>query len=317
MSMSVTDERLRRIVNVSAKNDQYNASQILKITPASLERFLREAKVRGITAPGEEEETPKQTPNVLVLDIETSLMSTFVWSPGKQYVGPDQIITDWYTHGWAVKWLFESEVYSDIQTPEESLARDDERIIKSIWEFLDHADILIIHNARFDVRKLNARFIYYNMPPPSPYKVIDTLLIMRQQALFSSNKQDELCKKLGLTRKVEHEGYNLWVKCFYGDPEALLHMQEYNRGDIMGLEELYVRIRAYIKSHPNMNLFVEGDGTNCPNCGSHKVNWMDKFYYTTVNKYSCFRCDACGAIGRSPASALDKTTKPKVQSIAR
>ncbi len=187
-----------------------------------------------------------------------------------------------------------------------------------MWEYLDHADIIIAHNGkRFDERKLNSRFMSYGLHPPSPYQVIDTLLQSRKIAMHSSNKQDELAKKFGLTRKVEHEGYNLWIRCFRADPEALLIMEEYNRGDVVGLEELYVVIRPWIKSHPNLNLYVEGDGYNCPNCGGEKLTWMDKFYYTTVNKYSTFRCGDCGAIGRSQSSALTKEEKPKVSSVAR
>lgn len=312
-----TDEHLQRVVDVRSKNDEFKSSQILKSKPSSIERFLREAKKRNITPTVPTKEIQTNAPKVLVLDIETSLMTFDAWSPGKQYLRPDQILTDWYTHGWAVKWLFDSEVYSDIQTPEEALNRDDERIIRAIWGFLDEADILIIHNARFDVRKLNAKFIEYRIPPPSPYKVIDTLLIMRKEAMFSSNKQDELAKKLGFSRKVEHEGRELWRKCFNGDPQALLKMEEYNKGDILGLEELYVIIRPYIKSHPNMALYVEMDGYLCPNCGSDKIAWMDKFYDTSVNRYSCFRCSSCGAIGRSTSSALDKGTKPKIVSVAK
>jgi predicted RNA-binding Zn-ribbon protein involved in translation (DUF1610 family) len=136
-------------------------------------------------------------------------------------------------------------------------------------------------------------------------------------ALFSSNKQDYLTKQLGLTRKVEHEGWGMWIKCWNGEQEALDNMLFYNKGDIMGLEELYMRVRPYIKSHPNMNLFVEGDGNACPNCGSTKIGWMDKFYVTSVNKYSTFRCNDCGAVGRSPSAALTKAQKPNLVSVAR
>ena len=313
--MEISNERLQVIVNTRSQHDEHKSSLILKIKPSSIERMMRTAKKRGLV-PGSDKDPPNK-PNVLVMDIETSLMTFFAWSPGQQYIGPNQIISDWYALSWACKWLFEPDVYSDVLTPEESLAREDTRIIESAWQFLDKADILIIHNARFDVRKLNARFIYYNMPPPSPFKVIDTLLVMRKEALFSSNKQEELSKTLGLRRKVEHEGYNLWKKCYYGDPKALLKMEEYNRGDILSLEELYVRIRPFIKSHPNMNLFVEGDGNACPNCGGTKISWMDKFYVTSVNKYSCFRCADCGAVGRSRSTSIAKEDRIHITSIAR
>ena len=312
---NITNERLQEIVNAYVTHGENKAAQLLEIKISSLERSLREARIRGII-PSEEELTPKR-PNTLILDIETSLMSFYGWSPGQQYVGPDQIITDWHTLSWACKWLFEPDVYSDVITPKEARQKDDKRIIESIWGFIDKADILIIHNARFDVRKLNARFIYYRLPPPSPYLIIDTLRIARKEALFSSNKQGELAKTLHIKDKLEHEGYSLWTRCFNADPQALLKMQEYNKGDILSLEELYIVLRPYIKSHPNMNLFVEGNGDSCPNCGNPDIRWMDKYYYTTVNKYSCFRCNDCGAVGRSRDSSLSKEDRIKIASLSR
>jgi hypothetical protein len=262
-------------------------------------------------------------PNVLIIDIETSLMSCHVWRCGKQYVGPDQIIEDWHMLSWSAKWLMESDVYSDVLTKEESREHNDKRISKSIWSFIDKADIVIAHNARgFDVPKINTRFICHGMAPPRPYLVIDTLIEFRKVAKFSSNKQDELCKKLGLARKVEHEGYDLWIKCFADNrtndvvlQEGLDTMLKYNEGDIMGLEELYLYIRPWIKSHPNMGLFVEGDGSKCPACGSIDITWDDGFYVTKMNKYSTFRC-SCGAIGHAPKSesALGRMDNSKLLS---
>lgn len=278
--------------------------------------MLREARIRGISQT-EEEPTPKK-PNVLIFDIETSPIMFWGWQTGKQHVGDHQILTDWYVYSWSAKWLCEPDIYSACITPDESLINDDKRVIEEIWKFLDHADIIVAHNAwGFDIRKLNTRFIYHKIPPPSPYQVIDTLRVFQRTALFSSNKQDYLTKQLGLTRKMKHEGWELWMKCWHGDEDALDTMHKYNKQDIMGLEELYMRIRPYIKSHPNMNLFVEGDGNACPNCGGGNISWMDKFYTTSVNKYSCFRCNDCGAVGRSPQSALAKEDKPKMVSVAR
>jgi len=278
--------------------------------------MLREAREKNIIPSADN--PVKKRPNVLVIDIETSLMSFHAWRCGKQYLGPDQIIEDWHMLSWAAKWLMEPDVFSDVLTTKEAKAHDDERISKSIWEFIDKADIVIAHNARgFDIPKLNTRFIVHGMKPPSPYKVIDTLLVFRYQAKFSSNKQDELCKKLGLARKVEHEGYSLWIKCFHGDEPSLRKMLEYNEGDIMGLEEMYVYIRPWIKSHPNMNLFIDGGGDCCPNCGSAEVKWLDKMYSTSVNQYSCYRCNGCGAVGRSRVGALAKKDKVSITSIAQ
>jgi len=146
----IKKDRLQVVMNYYLENGIEATCKNFKLSSETIYRYKREARARDVV-PGEKRAL--EAPNVLVFDIETSLMSFFGWSTGKQYVGPDQIITDWYAHSWAAKWLFEPDVYSDVQTPEEAREDNDERIIRSIWEFMDKADILIGHNIRrFDVR---------------------------------------------------------------------------------------------------------------------------------------------------------------------
>ena len=44
------------------------------------------------------------------------------------------------------------------------------------------------------------------MPPPSPYKTIDTLKIARKYFGFNSSKLDDLGRVLGAGEKVRHGG---------------------------------------------------------------------------------------------------------------
>ena len=105
-------------------------------------------------------EVPK-APKILIFDIETMFMTVSVWGISfKQRIPADNIIEDWNALSWSAKWLFDSEIMSDVLTSEEAIARDDSRILKSIWKLLDESDIVIAHNGdKFDLRKLNARFI--------------------------------------------------------------------------------------------------------------------------------------------------------------
>jgi len=322
-----TDERLQRLVDAySALGDEIAVSLQQGIKPTSVDRMLRAARERGIYASKDTGEGElKKNPNILLLDIETSLMQFFGWAPGKQWVGPDQIVQDWHMLGWAAKWLFEVDMYSDILLPEEAKRHDDKRITESLWEFVDKADIIIAHNALgFDIPKIMNRIITHALPPPTPYQVIDTLKNARSTAIFSSNKQDELCKRFGLRRKVEHEGYNLWIKCFYGDEQALTTMHEYNRGDVLGLEDLYVYMRPYYRSHPNIALYMDNEHDSCYKCGSENIKWQydekgdPRCYYTNVNKYHIYRCNDCNSIGRSRYSLLNKEQNKVITSpIAR
>jgi hypothetical protein len=144
-------------------------------------------------------------------------------------------------------------------------------------------------------------------PPPSPYQSIDTLKIAQRQFGFTHNGLDALARVFGLKAKL-HTTFQLWKDAKSGDDKALKFMEEYNRGDVELLEEVYLKIRPWIKSHPNLALYVESEDTRCPHCGSSEVEWTGKFYYTQTGKYETFRC-GCGAYGRSRKSSLSKEVK--------
>jgi hypothetical protein len=236
---------------------------------------------------------------VLILDIETAPIRAYVWRLWKENVSPSQLISDWFVLTWSAKWLFSDNTMSDKLTPKEAIAQDDKRIMESLWKLMEEASVVIAHNAKkFDIPKVNARFVIHGMPPPMSYEVIDTLLHARKQWKMSSNRLDYLCKVLGLDRKTDTGGFELWDRCMQGDKDALLDMETYNIQDVLILEELYLRMRAWIKPHPNMNLHIADNVASCPTCGNHDLDWRGD-YNTTMNTYSAFRCNTCGSQGRS------------------
>lgn len=243
---------------------------------------------------------PSQDPRVLLLDIETLPMDVHVWDiKYRQRIPHYNIINDFCVLSWAAKWLCEAEIESDILTPEEAAKRDDRRILEGIWPLMDEANVVIGHNVdSFDRRRLNARFLFYDMAPPMPYQIIDTYKEAKRAFSLSSYKQDFITKHLGLTPKVS-VNYDLWLECLEGNEEALEKMLTYNRNDVRGLEDVYMRLRPWIKSHPNMAIFVEADGNACPTCGHQDLTWGGQYYTTPVNRYRAFRCNGCRAIGRA------------------
>ena len=247
---------------------------------------------------------------VLLFDIETLPMSVFVWGLYKQRINPENVIREWCCLGWAAKWLFESKVTSDILTPKEATAHDDKRILRGVWDLLNEANIVIAHNGdQFDIRKLNMRFLKHGMKPTSPYQTIDTLKASRRAFSASSYKLDYLAQFLCGSAKIP-TNYGLWKACSKGDKDALTEMETYNRQDVNVLEDLYLYIRPWIKSHPNMGLFTtnEFDGHICPTCGSDHVK-KEGEYTTIVNRYKAYRCLDCGAIGRGRSPIVGREGK--------
>ena len=241
---------------------------------------------------------------VLILDIETAPIRAYVWGIWQQNVGLPQIQSDWFCLTWAAKWLFEDKVYSGKLKPKEVLEQNDKRIIVGIWKLINEADIVIAHNGeKFDIPKLNTRFILNGLQPPLPYQQIDTLKHIRRQFGFTSNKLDYVNKLLNLERKKD-TNFELWENCMKGNANALSEMEEYNVQDVRILEETYLQIRAWIKPHPNMGLFILDEKEHrCPNCGSSELTEQGKTYNTTANVYTLMRCDNCGAASRKRLGA--------------
>ena len=200
---------------------------------------------------------------------------------------------------YSCKWLLEPITHSSVLTPEEVKLNDDSRLLNELWRWLDSADIIIAHNGKgFDIPRINTRFVRQGLPPTSSYQIIDTLEVARKFFDFPHNSLAGLAEYLGLTPKITNDGFELWKNCMAGDKEALLEMETYNRGDVTTLEDIYMVLRPYIKPHPNMGLFVEGDFKVCPTCASEDIEEKG-YYYTPMNKYSEFHCNTCGASGRS------------------
>jgi hypothetical protein len=237
-------------------------------------------------------------PKVGILDIETTPLQAHVWGTWKQRIGYEQVINDWYMLSYSWKWLFDSKVYGSVLTPEEAIKRDDSRITRELWKYLDTCDVVIGHNInRFDIPKAQTRFIVNKLAPPSPFRTIDTLTVAQQNFRFASNKLDYIGELLLHDRKI-HTEYQLWLDCMNGVPHRLQEMLTYNKKDVLLEEEAYVFLRPYIKSHPNMAIYQESIEPSCPTCGSANIDECGH-YSTSVNRYLAFRCKDCGAICRS------------------
>jgi hypothetical protein len=242
----------------------------------------------------------KRPVKVLIFDVETAPLSAYIWRIWKETISWDMVHREWFFLCWSAKWLYSNDVMSDVLSPEEALSEDDSRIVKSLWHLIDEADIVVAHNAKkADVPWMNTRFILNGLVPPSSYKVIDTLDIAKRQFRFSSNKLDALAGYFGIGHKIK-TSFALWEGCMKGDAESLREMQRYNIMDVKILEEVYLKLRPWCLSHPNMNNLQDSAVLSCCKCGSSGLVVEEgKYYYTTTQKYKLYRCTDCGALTRS------------------
>lgn len=257
-----------------------------------------------------EQEGPRR-PKILILDIETAPSSAYVWRMWKENISQDQIISDWFIICWSAKWLGSPEIISERLTPSEAVEKYDYRILGRLWALLDEADIVIAHNGnKFDIPKINTRFIVSGFLPTRPYKQIDTLLVAQKEFAFSKNSLNSLAEMFGIPGKLP-TSFKLWERCLQGDAEALKYMEEYNKQDILVLEDVYIKIRPWIKGHPNLNLYIDSNRPVCPKCGGTRFEPYGK-YYTNVNRYPAYKCKKCGAVSHSRISELDREDRKRI-----
>ena len=272
-----------------------------KLKRSSIRRELRRFKEK------------KSPAKILLLDIETCQMVVKVWALRQYggYIPYHRIVKDWSIICWAAKWLYSNKIFGECVTPDEAISREDKRIVKPVWDLLEEADIVIGHNVeRFDIRKLNARFIKTGLPnPPLPYLTIDTLKHARRSFAFSSHKQAYITEFLSLPEKLETD-IELWDGCEAGNKNDLKYMFKYCKQDIFGLEEMYLKLRPYMKSHPNVAIYGDLQEQRCPACGSGNIK-IEGTYVTPMSEYDGYRCE-CGALSRGRKTALTKFEREKL-----
>ena len=295
MSSITSKERLKEVCEYAYKYGNAQTSEHFDLAISSIERYKREYN-------------KKPNVKVLIFDIENAPVKAYVWNTQvwKAFVGHNQIERDWFMLTWSAKWLYDNEIHHDKLTPKEAKKGDDSRLVKSLWHLFDEADIIVAHNLnKFDMPMANTRFIMNGLPPVRPYQCIDTLQIARQNFRFTHNKLDYLGELFGLGHKIETT-FGLWVNCMKGKKKALQEMLDYNDQDVLLLEEVYLKLRGWTKSHPNMNHYSED--TVCSCCGSRNLKAKGK-YRTAVNEFQTYQCQDCGAFSRA--------NKKSVQSVAR
>lgn len=248
-------------------------------------------------------------PKVLVFDIEIAPVLGYVWSLWKQNVGLNQIKEDWYVLSWAAKWLHEDTVMYQDQRDAENI-EDDKELLEGIWNLLDEAHVVVTQNGKkFDVKKLNARFILNGMKPPSSFRHIDTLEIAKRHFAFTSNKlqymTDNLCEKYKKSGHQKFSGFELWKECLAGNIEAFDEMRDYNKLDVLSLEELYFKLLPWCNNLPNFNVYNPESLEMICHCGSKSFS-KNGYHYTNLSVFHRYSCDKCGKEQRGRTNLLSK-----------
>lgn len=233
---------------------------------------------------------------VLIFDIETTPLISYTWGIWEQDV--IKVKEDWYMLSFSYKWLGEKQTHvlslPDYKTYKTE-KKDDFQLCVDLWTLFDLADVVVAHNgASFDVKKANARFLQHELPPPQPYKIVDTKIVAKNVAKFDSNKLDDLGLLLVGEQKYKHSGFSLWLRCMAEkhDKAAWAEMCKYNKQDVVLLEKIYLRLRGWMTTHPK--IFWDRP---CKICNGKKFQ-LRGTVRTKTKRYKRIQCQDCGTWDR-------------------
>jgi hypothetical protein len=229
----------------------------------------------------------------LALDIETAPSKAYIWQKKVEFLPDEMVIQEGYVLCWAASWMHEKQILSDsifnYPTPFKQDPTNDFYIAKTIWKLVDDADVIIGQNIKaFDLKHLHQLWFKHGLGLPSPSVVVDTLTESRRRFKTLSHKLDYRGRQLGIGKKVEHEGFGLWVRCMQGNVKAWGRMIHYCKQDVQLLKDYYLKLKPYIKT-PSRNVIDGIEG--CKDCGGDLIK--KGFLYTVAGKKQKYLCKSC------------------------
>lgn len=286
----ITEQDYAEYLELIAEDySQRKACEILGIPRSSMQDFIKRMESSEV----EGSVSTTRNPVIAFYDLECMPSVSVSFGRWKQNIGVDNVLEE---GAWLISAVvsINGVVTSLCLTPQEALDRDDSRIVANLYEIFEGVDIAVAQNGdRFDWPLFKTRCIKNGFNPPKTVKHIDTLKIAKQLK-FNSNRLDSLGKELGLGRKIQHSGIDLWIRCMRGEQDALDQMLEYNEQDVVLLQQVYYKLRAFDSKHPNVSHFYSDDKTRCPVCGSEDLVLTGNSVYTPVSEFAEVACGSCG-----------------------
>jgi hypothetical protein len=236
---------------------------------------------------------------ILAYDIETSPLISYTW--GTYQTDVIEVIEDYQILTVAWQWVGEKKVHVIGQDDFKGYkpgVNDDTELVKFIHTLYCEADAVVGHNSiSFDDKKVQTRMLIRGLPPPTPYKQIDTKRIAKRIGSFTSNKLKDLAKDLSVAQKGQSGGFETWKGCLAGNPKAWKQMKKYNKQDIPPLVDLYLKFRPWDKQAIPLNV-MESRPESCPKCAGDRMTRCNTYTHVKTGAvYEYYRCMALGCGG--------------------
>jgi DNA polymerase elongation subunit (family B) len=256
----------------SRKQIQEELSDLLNVSERTVRAYAKSIGINQIY-------TNVSNDKVMVYDIETSRVKADLWWTGKQYVDYHKLRNEPKIISISWKWVGEDEVYALTWDKNHCDKRMLEKFLK---EFNKASMVIGQNNDRFDNKWIKTRAAKHGLFVNRFTKSFDIYKHAKKHFRLPSYSMDYMSNYFGLTPKQKHDGIIMWEKCEYGTKEEqkeyLGKMVDYNKGDIVTTEELYLTLRPYFATVTNKAVASGLPKWACPVSGSKNVKLLDTLF---------------------------------------
>lgn len=230
--------------------------------------------------------------NILLYDIETTHLKA-----------------DW---GWTIcigwKWLDSKGVYvkslMDYPDWKQNLTND-RALVEEFHRVMSEADMRVgFYSRGFDIKFLQSKWLQYELPPLPQIPEVDLFFVAKSNLALTRKNLDNITRFLGLDQKKYYVTAKIWQQAMVGNPDAIRKIMAHCRQDVRITEQLYYKLRPYIRTHPRTAGYY-----NCRYCGSDKV--QRRGYQMSIYKGKQVRVQCQSCFGWSSYPEQDITTLEK------
>ena len=278
MSVNLLSKKNRQLIidqyasNKPRKQVQEELSIFLKITTRTVRNYAKELLL-SIT------QSNVVNDKIMVYDIETSRTEATVWWTGKQYINHKQLRTEPKIISVAWKWIGEDNV-SYLTWDKKHC--DKTMLQKFLKEYNKASMVIGQNNNSFDNKWINTRAAKHKLRVDRYVKSFDIYRMAKRYFRLPSFSMAYMANYFGLTLKQSHEGIHMWDMIEYGTKEEqkeyLTKMVDYNKGDIVTTEELYMTLKPYFGSVTNIAVKKGLPKWACPVSGSTDIELLKTIF---------------------------------------
>jgi uncharacterized protein YprB with RNaseH-like and TPR domain len=200
------------------------------------------------------------------------------------------------------KWLGESRTHIIAIDDFPLFAKDptdDREVVKAFLKVYQEADISITYFGglgNFDLPFFQAKIMEHQLLLPPKVEMLDLYYTVRGNLKLSRRSLKNVAKFLGCKNQKDEfplEG-PVWRRARAGHAPSLRYVYKHCRIDVLVLEEVYLRLRSLIKTHPKMG--------ECRFCGEGTLQRRGIAVTRAATPKQRVQCRSCGAWDQVPLS---------------